>query len=139
MKEVLYKISSVAMALLVLFSSFSFTVHKHLCGNKVADVSYMVTADSCGMEMNECTNNNSSQQEVEKEPCCKDVSEVIEGNQNQQQALQNLELQQVQFIALFVDSYINLFEEAYTATFTKEYSPPLIVKNIQVLDEVYLI
>jgi len=127
------------MALLVLFSSFSFTVHKHLCGNEIADVSYIVEAESCSMEMNVCENNDTSQQKIEKEPCCKNILEVIEGNQNEQQALQNLEIQQVQFIVLFVDSYINLFEKANTDAFNKEYSPPLIVKNIQVLDEVFLI
>ncbi len=139
MKEVLHKISSILMALLVLFSSFSFTVHKHMCGNEVADVSYMVAADSCGMEMDVCENNNSFEQKIEKESCCKDVSEVIEGNSNEQQALQNLEIQQVQFVAAFIDSYISLFDEAKTATFYNDYPPPLIVKNIYKLDEVYLI
>jgi len=140
MKEVLYKISSILMALLVLFSSFSFTVYKHICGNEVANVSYIVEVDSCGMEMNVCTNSNSSQQEIEKEPCCKDISEIIEGNQNEQRAIQSLEIQQLQFITAFVDSYISLFnEEAETTTFYNDYPPPLIVKNIYKLDEVYLI
>lgn len=139
MKEILYKISSILMALLVLFSSFSFTVYKHICGDMVADVSYMVEADSCGMEMNVCENNNPSEQNIEKEPCCKNISEVIEGNQNEEQALQSLEIQQVQFIAVFVNSYISLFDEAKIATFYDGYPPPLIVKNIYKLDEVYLI
>jgi len=127
------------MALLVLFSSFSFTVHKHLCGDEISDVSYIVEAESCTMKMNVCENNDSSRQKIEKEPCCKDVSEVVEGNQNEQQALESLELEQIQFVVLFVDSYINLFEKANTDAFNKEYSPPLIVKDIQVLDEVFLI
>lgn len=139
MKEVLYKISSILMALLVLFSSFSFTVHKHICGDVVADVSYIVEADSCGMEMNVCKNNNSSEQKIEKEPCCKNISEFIEGNSNEQQALQSLEIQQAQFVIAFVDSYISLFNEAKAATFYNNYPPPLIVKNIYKLDEVYLI
>jgi hypothetical protein len=140
MKEVLYKISSILMALLVLFSSFSFTVHKHICGDEVADVSYMVEANSCGMEeMNVCENYDSSQQKIEKEPCCKDVSEVIEGNSNEQQALQNLELQKAQFITAFVYTYSCLFDEAKATTFCNDYPPPLIVKNIYKLDEVYLI
>jgi hypothetical protein len=139
MKELLYKISSILMALLVLFSSFSFTVHKHICGGEVANVSYMVEADSCGMEMNTCENNNSSEQNIEKESCCKNISEVIEGNSNEQQALLSLEIQQAQFIAAFISSYISLFNEAKLATFYDSYPPPLIVKNIYKLDEVYLI
>jgi len=139
MKEILHKISSISMALLVLFSSFSFTVHKHMCGNEVADVSYVIEADSCGMEMNVCENNNSSEQNIEKEPCCKNISEIVEGNQNEQQALQSLEIQQVQFVAAFINSYVSLFDEAKTATSYNDYPPPLIVKNIYKLDEVYLI
>jgi len=139
MKEVLHKISSILMALLVLFSSFSFTVHKHICGGEIADVSYILQADSCGMEMNDCANDNSSQRSFEKESCCNDISEVIEGNQNEQQALQSLELEQIQFVTLFVDSYINLFKEANTPTFNKEYAPPIVVKDIYKLDEVFLI
>jgi|LGVF01.1.fsa_nt_gb hypothetical protein len=139
MKEILHKISSISMALLVLFSSFSFTVHKHMCGNEVADVSYIIEADSCGMEMDVCKNNNSSEQNIEKEPCCKNISEVVEGNQNEQQALQGLEIQQVQFVAAFINSYVSLFDEAKTVIFYNDYPPPLIVKNIYKLDEVYLI
>ncbi len=139
MKEVLYKISSIIMALLVLFSSFSFTIHKHMCGNEVADISYIIEAESCGMEMNVCENNSTSQQKMEKEACCKNVTEVIEGNQNEQQALQSLEIQQAQFIIAFVDSYIFLFNEVKTTSFYNDYPPPLIVKNIYKLDQVYLI
>ncbi len=127
------------MALLVLFSSFSFTVHTHICGNEIADVSYIIEADSCGMEMNVCKNNTTSQQKIEKEPCCKDISEVIEGNQNEQQAVQSLEIQQAQFVLAFVDSYISLFNEVETTSFYNDYPPPLIVKNIYKLDQVYLI
>ncbi len=139
MKEVLHKVSSILIALLVLFSSFSFTVHTHICGEEIADVSYVFEADSCGMEMNICENNTSSQQKIKKELCCKDISEVIEGNQNEQQALQSLEIQQAQFISAFIYSYISLFNEVKTATLYNNYPSPLIVKNIYKLDEVYLI
>jgi len=127
------------MALIVLFSSFSFTVHSHICGGEIADVSYFLEADSCGMKMDICEKDNSSQHQLKKEPCCKDISEVIQGNDNNQQAQSSLEIAQVQFITAFVTSYISLFDEAKTAPFFKEYSPPLVVKSIYKLDEVYII
>ena len=139
MKEFFYKISSVVLAFIVLFSSFSFVVHKHLCGDVVVDVSYVIEADSCGMDMNECTS-NSSQKSVEKEPCCKDVSKIIEGNSNEQLALQGLEIEQVQFLNAFVNSYTDLFERLDVKSHSfHEYSPPLVVKDIQVLYDTFLI
>ena len=54
--------------------------------------------------------------------------------------LSSLTFNQQLFVASFIDSYLNLFEgfDKDTNPF-KEYSPPFIVKDIQVLDEVYLI
>jgi len=127
------------MALIVLFSSFSFTVHSHICGGEIADVSYFLEADSCEMEMNVCENDNSSQHQVKKEPCCENISNIIQGNDNNQQAQPTLEVAQAQFLAAFTISYISLFDEAKTAPFFNEYSPPLVVKNIYKLDEVYII
>jgi len=139
LKQILHKIASVLMAFIVLFSSFYFTVHEHVCGGEIADVSYFIEADSCGMGMNECTT-DSSQQSIEKEPCCKDISKVIEGNSNDQQALQSLNIQQVQFLSLFINSHIQLFENLDTkSTFFQEYSPPIVVKDIPVLYDTFII
>ena len=128
------------MALIVLFSSFSFTVHEHFCGGEIADVSYFIETDSCGMEMNVCEINNSSKQEIQKEPCCKDVSKIIEGNSNEQLALQGLEIGQVEFLTAFINSYIHLFESSDTKSASfQEYSPPLVVKDISVLYDTFII
>ncbi len=139
LKQVLHKIGSVLLAFIVLFSSFSFTVHEHMCGGEVADSSFFLEADSCGMEMNICENESSSEQNVKQEPCCDNHSEIIQGNDNNQQAKPSLEISQVQFIAAFALSYISLFNEASIAPVHNQYSPPLVVKKIHKLDEIYLI
>lgn len=139
MKEVFYKISSILIALLVLFSSFSFTVNKHICGGEVVDVSYFTKADSCGMDSPVCENNTSTRQKVRKEPCCDNHSEIIQGNDNIQQAQSSLKVPQIYFLAAFGFSYISLFDGDQKVSFYKDYSPPLVVKNIYKLDEVYLI
>lgn len=139
LKQALHKTGSIILAFIVLFSSFSFTVHEHICGGEVADTSFYLEADSCGMETNVCENDASRAQNVKQEPCCSDNSQFIQGNHNNQQAQQSLEIAQVQFITVFVISYISLFKEANIAPLYNEYSPPLVVKNIHKLDETYLI
>ena len=41
------------MALLVLFSTFSFSVAQHYCGDVLVDYSFMGHAESCDMEVQE--------------------------------------------------------------------------------------
>ncbi|HFS68186.1 MAG TPA: hypothetical protein ENK67_08245, partial [Flavobacteriia bacterium] len=97
MVAIFYKILAFFLALLVLFTSFSFTVNKHICGDEVVSTSFFVSATTCGMEMNVCKNENKNNKEtsIQKEPCCKDVTKVIQGNQNNQQAQQiNLDFPQ---------------------------------------------
>lgn len=139
LKQVLHKIGSVLLAFIVLFSSFSFTVYEHICGGEVANSSFFLEVDSCGMEMNICENESSSEQNAKQEPCCDNHSEIIQGNDNNQQAKPSLKISQIQFITAFVDSYISLFDEAKIAPLYNEYSPPLVVKDIYKLDEIYLI
>ena len=140
LKQVLHKIGSILLAFIVLFSSFSFTLHEHICGGETADSSFFIEADSCGMDDMELCENGSTEQQVKQEPCCDDHSEIIQGNSNNQQAQQALEIPQAQFLAAFVISYNNLFESVATKTILyRDYAPPLVVKTIYKLDETYLI
>ena len=139
LKQILHRTGSIFLAFIVLFSSFSFTVHQHICGGEIADTSFFLEADSCGMNMDTCENITSQEQGVKQEPCCDDQSEIVQGNHNNQEAQQSLELPQTQFLAAFIISYSSLFDEVKTASFYNEYSPPLVVKNIHKLDETYII
>ena len=69
-KQFTYKVFSVALALLVLFSTVSFTIEKHFCGDVLVDVSMFVEADKCGME---------AMESLQQKSCCKDEIEVIQG------------------------------------------------------------
>lgn len=55
MQRQVVKISSFLLVLIVLFSTFSFTIEKHYCGDFLVDVSFTGKADGCGMEMNKAT------------------------------------------------------------------------------------
>ncbi len=141
MKQFFYKILSFSLALIVLLSSFSFTVNKHICGGKVSSVSLFVNADNCGMDMLVCKNENSKKQtSIKKESCCKDVSELIQGNDNNQQAQQfHLNIPQMEFLTAYVYTFIAKFQETTTVSSIIMYKPPLVYKNIQTLFQVFRI
>jgi len=139
MKKVFHKIASIAMALIVVFSTMSFTVNSHFCGDMLVDTSYFVKAESCGMDMQQ--EKKSDECSVIKKNCCQDVASVVEGQDTLKiTPFDQLSFDQQVFIASFYYSYINLFEGIHDKVIPfKNYSPPLVVKDIHVLDEVYLI
>ncbi|WP_233487140.1 HYC_CC_PP family protein [Tenacibaculum sp. E3R01] len=139
MKNVVNKITSILMTFVVVFSTMSFTISSHFCGEELVDISFFKKAASCGMEKGEksvpdvCT--------MSTKNCCSDVIQLIDGQDDLKlSSFDTLSLEQHFFIASFYYSYINLFEELHDKVIPfKNYSPPLVVKDIHVLDEVYLI
>ncbi len=128
---VLHKVFSVSLAILVLFSTVSFTVEKHFCGDTLIDVSVFTEAQKCDME----------QTTITKKTCCKDTVDVIKGQDELTlKKFENLTFHQQVFLATFTYAYVNLFEDLPRQIIPhKNYSPPNIVRDIHVLDEVYII
>jgi hypothetical protein len=139
MNRIFHKILSLTLAFTVLFSTLSFTVEKHICMGEVTDATYFMDLDSCGMIVEECELAVDEQEKVQKEKCCQDIQELIPGNQNEQQAIENFELDQVQFILTFASTYLDLFEENTDQVTFKYYTPPLVDKDIHVLYQTFLI
>ena len=133
MEKFLHKILSFSLAFIVLLSSFSFTINKHVCGGKITNITLFASADTCDMEIDTC-NKNKEETSIQKEPCCKDISQIIQGKDNNQQAQQfNLNIQQIQFIQAFVYSFIVKFQKTTNISTNVHYSPPLVYKNVQIL------
>ena len=133
----LHKILSIAMAFVVLLSTLSFTISKHYCGDTLVDTSLFSKAKSCGMEMQNSSNKDCS---IIKKNCCSEEQQLVEGQDNLKLDFTKFDLQQKIFVSTFVYTYINLFEGITKESIHfKDYSPPLIVKDIHALDEVYLI
>ncbi|WP_406682813.1 hypothetical protein N1F78_08920 [Seonamhaeicola sp. MEBiC1930] len=134
-KIFLNKISAVVLALLVLVSTISFTIGKHYCGEVLVDVAVFVEAEKCAMEAEEI-----ALEKITKKPCCKDEIDVVEGQDELIKSFYDLDFDQQQFVTSFVYSYTNLFEgEPKKIIPHKDYSPPNLVKDICVLDQVFLI
>jgi hypothetical protein len=136
MKEFFRNITTVFLAVLVLLSTMSFTINKHFCGDHLVSTSVYLKAKSCGMDNPQ---NNEKDCETIKKNCCNEEVQLIEGQEDLKLDLTDLDKQQ-HFIHYIVLSYIDLFEglEKHIVPY-KHYKPPLVVKDIQLLDEVFLI
>ncbi|WP_298498056.1 hypothetical protein [uncultured Algibacter sp.] len=120
------------LALLVLFSTVSFTIEKHYCGDVLVDVSVFSEVEKCGMEAMEI---------LQKKTCCKDEINVVKGQDELKvSSFEDLDFNQQQFITAFIYTYFNSFEGLPKQTIPhKDYSPPNLVYDIQVLDQVFII
>ena len=136
-KQVFHKIMSVLMAFVVLFSTMSLTIDMHYCGDTLVETAIFQKAKGCGMEMESPSTEGCS---IMKKNCCSDEQILIDGQDELQLSIDKISFEQQVFIASFYYTFINLFEglEDQITPF-EDYSPPLVVKDIHVLDEVYLI
>jgi hypothetical protein len=134
MKQSVLKITSFALAFLVLFSTFSFSVEKHFCGEFLMDVSFTGDAADCGMDMEKVA-------KTKKKNCCKDEIHLIEGQDELQQfSLADFDLEKQQFVVAFATSYSSFFvEKTIKNSFYKHFSPPDISKDYQVLFQTFII
>ncbi len=138
MKKVFHNITACILVFVVLFSTLSFTVDMHYCGKTLVDVALFKEAKTCGMEIQKSKTTTTCA--MTKKNCCSDKHLNFEGQDELKISYDKFTLEQYIFVASFYNAYINLFEglEEHIVPF-REYSPPLVVRNIQQLDEVYLI
>ena len=137
MKQVFHKIMSLLMAFVVLFSTLSFTVNMHYCGDTLVETTLFNKAKGCGMEMEKPSTEGCS---ITKKNCCDDKQLVIDGQDELKLNFDKLTFERQQFVASFIYTYINLFEglDKNVSSF-EEYKPPLVVRQIFKIDETYLI
>lgn len=132
-----HKITAMLMALLVLFSTSVFAVSMHYCGKTLVDYSFAQEAKSCGMDKMQ-TKNTSSTCIIQKKGCC--TNKKIIKQQDDVKNNSQLQLDQQVFVASLFYTYLQLFKEEKTPTIPHQnYTPPLLVYDLLVLDETFLI
>lgn len=138
MKLKFFKISSIILALLVLISTFSLTIEKHFCGDFLVDIAYFGKTQGCDDEEDEDCDKPSV---IEKENCCKDETEQLKGQEElTSSSKKKITFKKQQFLLAFVLSYNNLFKNLQKQVVPhKSYSPPKLVYDIQLLQEVFII
>lgn len=125
------------MALVVLFTTMSFTIDMHYCGNTLVEAAIFHKAKGCGMEMQKPSTKSCS---ITLKNCCTDKQMIFDGHDELQLSFNTLSFEQQQFLASFIYTYINLFEGVEEEVNSyRDYIPPLVVREIYKLDETYLI
>ncbi|WP_435414454.1 HYC_CC_PP family protein [Polaribacter aestuariivivens] len=134
MKQVFTKIISIILAFLVLFSTFSFTVESHFCGDFLMDISFTGNAEVCESDIVDDFS-------IKMKDCCSDEIHKIEGQDELQHASElKFDLKKQQFLTAFLISYKDLFIESTSEkTVFQDFSPPDISIDYQVLYQSFLI
>ena len=125
------------MAIVVLFSTMSFTINMHYCGDTLVEATMFDKVEGCGMEMQKPTTKDCT---VIEKNCCNDKQFVVDGQDELQLQIDTISFDQQLFIASFVYTYSTLFDTLNTNKPSYQtYRSPLIDKQIFKLDETYLI
>nr|WP_293280366.1 hypothetical protein [Allomuricauda sp.] len=128
MRQFFHQIASLLMALLLMASTVSWTVDKHICMGRVMDISFFAHADDCGMDMDMETS------------CCDDESFTVQGQDDLKISFENFDLDQQVFLISFVQTYFQRFEvELEEPNSFIAYNPPPLLRDVQVLDQTFLI
>ena len=132
------------MALVVLFSTMSCSVNQHFCGDTLVSTSFFTKAKDCGMDMQTslCRDCSTTTKDcsIIKKNCCRNKQILLEGQNDLEIPPRGISFHQYIFVTVFFYAYVNLFEELeQNITFFEGHSPPLLIKDIQKLDEVYII
>lgn len=128
------------MALLLLFSTMSFSMDMHFCGDHLVDFSLFDKAESCGMmPAASKTSTDCAMIDVDMD-CCSDVQVLIEGQEDFKVSFDKLTFGQQFFLTSLVYSYVKLFEGTQSSSPGNwEYMPPPLIQDIQILHQTFLI
>lgn len=126
------------MALLLLASTTSWKVEKHFCMGHLVDVAFFAEAEDCGMAMSEMNDDYSLLQQ--ENSCCSDEVIFVDGQDDLRISFDNISVDQQFFLFAFTQSYTQLFIDLRQQAVANEYyPPPILVQDIQLLDQVFLI
>ncbi|WP_111682012.1 HYC_CC_PP family protein [Winogradskyella tangerina] len=134
--SVFHKVFSVILAFLVLGSTMSLVIEKHFCGGNLVDVAIFSEIDKCcGGKV------DSDSMKVTKKSCCENEVDIVEGQDDLAlKSFDDLNETQKQVLVSYAYVLANLYESLPKQIIPhRDYSPPLLIRDIQVLDETYLI
>lgn len=130
-------IFSCLLAVLVFISSSSFTVNMHVCGGRVQSVSVIEKAAVCALEVKTQACHKTI---VKNKTCCKEDQITFEGKSFKTHESTSLQMQQTSWVvALPLIATITLSPNTSTEFQFLHYSPPLIVRDITVQVQSFLI
>ncbi|MDH3381494.1 MAG: hypothetical protein OEL54_02235 [Flavobacteriaceae bacterium] len=141
MKKVSRKIIASFLSLVLVFSTFSFAVEKHECGGKITDIAVFGDSEKCSpmMEMDDCETHSHKSLSFNKQTCCKDLTQIVQSNLVVEKTTKTVEIQKVEFVKP-IEITVKLFEGLQENIIPfKDYTPPILVTNISILHQTFLI
>lgn len=139
MQKLSHKIIAVLLIPIVLFSTTSFTVEQHICGENICSISLESMNrnsshqnDSCCLDEDSCC--------TDEPDCCIDEFEFVEASVVKMEKETELKLNQINFLTSLIFSYQELLNPSIsTSKHFINYESPVIVKDIQVNQQIFLI
>ena len=139
MKKVSLHTFSFLMAFLVLFSTMSFTVEKHYCGQSLVDHAIFSQAQKCETEMHSCGVEGEMQMKMD-ESCCSNQTECFVGQDELNIYTFSIDLVQQNFLVPMSFVVLSLLPELPAEVIEyPPYQPPQLVYDLQILCQVFTI
>ena len=124
------------MAILLLASTVAWTIEKHYYFGSLVDIAFFHEADTCGMEM---ALGNATLDKKDN-PCCDHEVITIPGQDDLKISYHDIDLGQQLFLAAYACYFINQFQPSKRLLVPhNDYPPPILIKDIHILDQVFLI
>ncbi|MFT5751002.1 MAG: hypothetical protein ACI86L_000502 [Dokdonia sp.] len=140
MKAILHKISAALMAIVLVFTTMSFSVSMHYCGDTLVNYSFTHAVDGCVMHSMATSDATGCDEVLSKKSCCSDEQWVFEGQDEVKVSWDSFSLEQPSIFEVNNFSYLNLsFGGAQKEMSFKAHAPPLIVRDIYVFDQSFLL
>ena len=139
MKRFFNKILSIFLTFAVLFTTTSFTVSMHFCCDELIDVAVFSKVQPCNEKVQK-TEESFKICIIEDDDCCSSKSIVKQGDYTLRKVNSKLDTENKVFLHTLSYTYVNLFEnlEKKIIPFLN-YDSPLIVKDIPILYDTFLI
>lgn len=135
-KTTLHQSIAIALALMVVVSTVSWTVEKHLCMGKVVAISLFTTAQDCGAKDAYTAKSSYKIQNS----CCAEESFTLQGQDTLTPSWNDLDLELQYVLVAFAHVYLNRSVPLKVLPAPHEkYSPPILIEDIPLLDQVFLI
>ena len=136
MREVFRKITAVLMVTIILLSTTSFSIYKHFCGDNLVAITTEKVDSCCDSKITI----KSNKLNFSEENCCKNEATF----KKIQLFDYTTSVKIIKSQTLFLSSFYNSFIQNLTIITTskknyKDFSPPKLVSNKQVLFQTFLI
>lgn len=125
----------------MLASHVGIAANTHYCGGVVAEQSFSLGIEQldCGMGSIPKVCEPTKPEGLNATPCCENVHEILQMQHEANVKKASVEVSPTFFVAFVFATATTLFSIEGTSTVFREYVPPIVRQNVQVLFQTFLI